>query len=40
MVTKEEIDAYIEAYNRGEPQIEDSVYDQLLEEYINGDESK
>lgn len=33
-ITKEELDKYIEAYNQGNSLIDDSTYDQLLEEYI------
>ena len=34
MITKEELDRYLEAYNRGEPLISDEEYDRLLEEYL------
>ena len=34
MVTKEELDRYLEAYNRGTPLISDEEYDRLLEEYL------
>ena len=42
MVTKEELDRYLEAYNRGEPLISDEEYDKLLEEYIaqNGESNR
>lgn len=41
MVTKEQIDEYIKAYQRGESLISDEEYDELLEEYLknNGGES-
>lgn len=41
MVTKEELDRYIEAYSKGHPLISDEEYDALLEEYLraNGGES-
>lgn len=34
MITKEELDRYLEAYNRGAPLISDEEYDRLLEEYL------
>lgn len=39
MVTKEQLDEYIAAYNRGDSLISDSEYDSLLEEYlrVNGE---
>lgn len=42
MITKEEIDKYIEAYSKGQPLISDEEYDRLLEEYVaaNGEESR
>ena len=33
-ISKEELDKYIEAYNRGEALIPDETYDALLEEYL------
>ena len=33
-VTKEELDKYIKAYSQGTPLIEDSQFDELLEEYL------
>ena len=35
MVTKEELDKYIKAYQEGNPIITDEEYDTLLEEYLN-----
>lgn len=42
MVTKEEIDEYILAYNQGNPKIDDATYDALLEEYLkyNGENNR
>lgn len=42
MVTKEQLDEYIAAYNRGESLISDSEYDSLLEEYLekNGQDKR
>lgn len=42
MVTKEELDRYLEAYNRGTPLISDEEYDRLLEEYLvqNGEANR
>ena len=42
MVTKEELDKYLEAYNRGTPLISDEEYDRLLEEYLaqNGESNR
>lgn len=42
MITKEQLDEYIKHYNEGRPDIPDSTYDQLLEEYIqaNGENSR
>jgi NAD-dependent DNA ligase len=42
MITKEELDKYLEAYNRGEPLISDEEYDKLLEEYLaqNGESNR
>ena len=34
MVTKEELDRYITAYQHGSPLITDEEYDALLEEYL------
>ena len=33
MVTKEQLDAYTKAWSQGNPQIDDSTYDELLEEF-------
>ena len=42
MVTKEELDRYLEAYNKGQPLISDEEYDRLLEEYLakNGESNR
>lgn len=42
MITKEELNRYIEAYSKGQPLISDEEYDRLLEEYVsaNGEESR
>lgn len=34
MVTKEQLDEYLKAYQEGKPVIDDSTYDALLEEYL------
>ena len=42
MLTKEELDKYIAAYNQGKPLISDEEYDDLLEEYLkeHGEENR
>ena len=42
MVTKEQLDAYTKAWSQGNPQIDDSTYDELLEEYVkeHGEEAR
>ena len=42
MVTKEELDKYLKAYQEGHPLISDEKYDELLEEYlsVNGESSR
>ncbi|EKC64109.1 DNA ligase, NAD-dependent, partial [human gut metagenome] len=42
MITKEELEKYQIAYSQGSPLIDDSTYDNLLEEYVNqhGEESR
>lgn len=42
MITKKELNKYIEAYSKGHPLISDEEYDRLLEEYVaaNGEEAR
>lgn len=42
MITKKELNKYIEAYSKGHPLISDEEYDALVEEYVklHGEESR